>query len=110
MTFSGKDLGMYQVRLKSDGTYQAKELPVGDLIVTIETESINPNKETPTYGGGKGKGAEMSSPTPGSAKKDQASDTGTYVKIPPKYKDTTTTDLKVTTANGSNTKDFELKD
>src|SRR5262249_49163181 len=52
--FHSTDLGSYPSTLGTDGTYQVTDLPAGELVVTVETESVNPKKAPPTYGGSKG--------------------------------------------------------
>jgi hypothetical protein len=105
MTFYPKDGGVYTASLDSDGKFLATDLPASESTVTIETESFNPAKKTPTYGGKSGKD-QMYTP-PGVQPQQNA---GTYVKIPPKYADKKTSDLTVTLVRGNQSKDFELKD
>lgn len=105
----GDPSGSYPVPITSDGTYSASQLPAGELVVAIETESANPKnrRSFDQYGGGKGKEMMKRSPAPegvGSGPK------GTYVKIPDKYKDPKTSGLTVTVTSGKNTKDFDLTD
>jgi len=88
----------------SDGSYNTGECSSGDATVTIETESINPEKKQKTYTQG-GRSAPMS-PKPESA---QAAKT-VYVKIPEKYSDKTKSGLTYTVVNGEQKKDFDLSD
>ncbi len=104
MQFFPKEGGSYSAVLKSDGTYQATQLPTGEMTVTVETESANKNREMPSYGGKK----TMSSPPPPGVK--LGGGDNVYVKIPHKYADPKTSDLKVTIKSGNNPHDFELKD
>jgi hypothetical protein len=90
------------IALAPDGTYSATDLPIGDAVVTVETESINPEKKKMAYGGGRG----GMSPAPENAQKSA----GTYVKIPAKYADSTKTTLTVTLARGKQVKDLDLTD
>ena len=120
--------GIYAVAIKPDGTYTAVDLPEGEMVVTVDTEGLNPDKKIPEYNaktaasgakamyGGKaatptgGPGTKMkqeSSPVPEGSPQGTA---GTYVKIPKDYADKTKTPLKVTLKAGSQTQDFELKD
>jgi hypothetical protein len=93
----------YPVGLGADGTYSAIQLPEGDATVTVETETLSPNR--PTYGGKGGKGGMSSPPPQGSG-----GVAGTYVKIPAEYASKDKSDLKVTLKRGKNQKDFELTD
>jgi hypothetical protein len=102
IVFHGADGGIYSCGILADGTYEGTDLPAGDLKVTIETESINPNRKMPAYGGKAG----TQSPKPEGA----TTGGGTYVKIPPKYADKDQSGLTVTLAKGKQTKDFTLTD
>lgn len=105
MLFHAEGAGLTPVLLKPDGTYEGTDLPLGDVIVTIETEILNPDKKTPTYGGGGRQGG--TSPAPEGATQGQK---GTYVKIPSKYSDKLTSPLKRTLKSGTQTWDIELSD
>jgi hypothetical protein len=122
------DAGPYSASIGADGTYTLADMPAGDMVVTVDTEGLNPkNQKSPEYkgqGGGtsgmygkasggsspppgaKGKGAQMS-PAPEGAATGQ---TGTYMKIPAKYADKDKTDLKVTIGSGKQTINLDLKD
>jgi hypothetical protein len=95
----------YTRPIAADATYSAADLPVGQFTVTIETESINPDRKAPDYGGSRGGGGK--SPAPAAAPQGNP---GTYVKIPPKYADVKTSGLTVTLTKGSQKKDFPLTD
>jgi len=92
----------YPVGIGADGTFSVTQLPEGDAVATVDTESLNPNK--PKYGGKMGGG--MSPPPAGASTGPQ----GTYVKIPAKYRDKAKSDLKVTLKAGKQEKTFELTD
>jgi len=94
--------GGYPVGISPDGSYSANQLPEGEATATVTTDALSPNK--PKYGGGKA-GGGMSPPPEG-----KGGPTGTYVKIPDKYKFKDKSDLKVTLKAGKQQKDFELKD
>lgn len=112
ITFYPKDGGMYPHNINADGTYEMTSLPVGEMIVTIETETANTNTKMPTYGprgkGGKGGKNPMIGPTPEGAPPPQAQ--GAYVKIPSKYAEKETSGLTVTLQRGNQEKDFPLAD
>ena len=83
--------------LIADGTYSITDAPAGEFTVTIDNESLNPDKKLPQYPGTSkagvsgptsspmpGGGGAASSPMPISA---PVKATGKYVKIPAKYAD-----------------------
>jgi hypothetical protein len=98
-----------------DGTYSGSDLPTGEMVVTVETESANPEgTKGRTYGGGKAKGGD---PSDYAEKMKQmgkvpagAANKGPYVPIPKKYSDKNTSPLKVTLTKGNNKLDFPLED
>jgi len=90
--------------IKSDGMYTARDLPTGEMVVTVNTEMANPNRKTPSYGGGKGKSPIAAPPGP------PPTGGGEYVKIPAKYANPKTSGLTVTLNAGQNTKDIDLAD
>jgi hypothetical protein len=130
IAFYAPDGKVYATEINPDGTYVVENISEGTFEVTIETESINPEKKTEQYksaGGGLGgmygksgggvpkfgKGA----PKEGAPKSPMPSDSvpsggtpATYVKIPPKYKEKSTSGLSVTLKKGNNTENFDLKD
>lgn len=132
ISFASESNGSVTVGIRSDGTYEATELPVGDFVVTIETESANPdNKKAQEYkgggqdsnnskygvrygpggGGGMPKAKEHDTAAEVSPRPDSAPATsGSYVKISRKYADPTQSNLSVTLKRGSNKKDFDLTD
>jgi len=109
-------LGIFTYPLKADGTYSGTDLPVGEYVVTVETESANPDRKLrqAVQPGGGGK----ADPAADYQKKMQErgqipsgpANTGPYVKIPPKYADKKTSTLKATLTKGSNTNNFDLTD
>ncbi len=123
ISFTIADHGCVTVGIRSDGTYEVPELPIGEAVVTIETESANPDRKQEYKGGqggseqkkmyGKKAGiaqehdtpAEMS-PKPPGAKAAQ----GTYTQIPARYADPAQSKLSVTLKSGTNKKDFDLTD
>jgi hypothetical protein len=107
--------------IKSDGTYSSSQLPEGDLLVSIDTESKNPNSERAKadpskYGKGTGKGAfadpkmMMEQMKKNNNVPDMPSDDTSYLPIPKKYWEPATSGLKVTLKAGKNTFDFNLTD
>jgi hypothetical protein len=106
ITFKPEKEGPVYFRpLAADGTYSLTDVPAGNYVVTIETESINPSRKKPTYGRA-GVGAPPAEPIPASA----VTSAGTYVKIPAKYADVKTSGLKATLGGDKKGQDFPLTD
>jgi hypothetical protein len=113
ITFHTND-GDYPSPLNVDGTYEINGVAAGPATVTVETESVNPNKNTPSYGAGRA-GAQAMDPSKmqggapsgvgGPSKEEQAA---RYVKIPGRYKESTSSGLTATLSAGKQTLDFNL--
>jgi hypothetical protein len=107
--YAPNDSGVYNINIKPDGTFSQTDVPVGEMTITVETESANPNKKKPSdYGGGRG-GAITVSPKPGNAGGGSAP-AGDYVKIPAKYADRKKSGLTYTVTKGKQKHDIELTD
>jgi hypothetical protein len=104
ITFHPKEGGVYPTYIKEDGSYSIASLPVGEVAVAIETESLNPNKAKMVYGGGRG---PVAGPQPDNAPEPPK---GEYVKISPKYADPKTSQLSVNLNKGKNVQTFDLTD
>ena len=113
--------GNYLVTIKGDGTYSQDQMPSGEMIVTVETESINPNpKDRPKDMQMMGAQDKMMGADPkmmlnkmkemGKAPPDAGQMTGTYVAIPIKYSSPKDSTLKVTLNKGKNTYSPDLQD
>jgi hypothetical protein len=92
----------------TNGEYEVAGLPVGDLKLTVDAEPYNNKKPQKEQRGAKGRENKMS-PTP----KDRSGSKpfeGTYMPLPKKYAEASTTTLTVTVKAGKNNKDFELTD
>jgi hypothetical protein len=124
ISFHYKDGAITTAAIDGSGNYSAADIQPGEVAVTVETESINPEKPTTEYRGtsaggmsskyGKSapggkmlpKGQGMSnSPAPGGT-----TSVLTYVKIPKKYADPTSSGLTYTIEKGTHSKDFALTD
>jgi len=105
--------------ISNDGTYAGTDLPAGECVVTIETESIHRAMKTEqkNYGGAgrpdvsqdyAKKMAErgVQGASSGAPQKLE----GVYVKIPSKYADAEKSPLRVTLKAGDQKQDFELAD
>ena len=114
MAFYGPDGVAYNAAINPDGTYSATDIPEGELVVTVETESINPNKT----GGAMSKEGEKrlktgTQPPPegrGSSGGGGPPPSELYIKIPEKYNNAKTSPLTVTTKSGRQVENIDLKD
>jgi hypothetical protein len=110
--------GNYSCTIKGDGTYSGTDFPSGECIVTVETESINPNpKDRPKDikmegGGGVFDPKEMLNKRRGmgGVPEDAGKTTGEYVEIPKKYADPKSSTITKTLTRGSNKVDIDLTD
>ena len=118
VTFQPKgEVSGFPCAIAEDGTYTASNLPVGDMNVFVETESVNPAIPKPVYGppgGGQPGGGQQQPAAPppnpeGTITTTQAP-AGKYVKIPAKYNDLKNPALTATLTAGKQTKDFNLAD
>jgi hypothetical protein len=120
VTFHPAEGPPYPIAIGSDGTYSMTDVPTGDMVVTVETESAK-QQTMPTYGGRMGKQAEAEAnkgeakgrmgPGGGSpAPSDFQQGGGKYTKIPDKYSKKETSPLKTNLTRGKNTFDIPLED
>jgi hypothetical protein len=116
VTFHSPNGGIFSYSIAADGKYSGSQLPAEEMIVTVETESLNPNVAKPTYGGGRG---QQAAPDQQRAKMEELgrlpksaapANAGPYVKIPAKYATKDKSPLKVKLTSGSNVNDFDLTD
>ncbi len=124
MTLSNDIGGTYTTSIQEDGTYSISDVPTGNYSVTIETDSLNPEKKaakgaTGDKGGarekmqsdymkamGKGSGGS-GEPGTGPSKEELAK---RYTKIPAKYSNKALAGLQVDVVLGVTLKDFVLVD
>jgi hypothetical protein len=116
VTFHMPEGGIFSYPLNSDGTFSGSDLPAGEMVVTVETESANPKGRSVQYKG-RGQGKEGGDPSVYMKKMKEmgkvpegAANAGEYVKIPLKYARKETSPLKVTLTRGKNDCNFELTD
>jgi hypothetical protein len=115
VTFHIPEGGIYTYSLR-DGTFSGTDLPAGEMVVTVETESANPEgRPKEEYKGGKDKAS--GDPSDYMKKMQEMgrmptgpTNDGPYVKIPPKYADKDTSPLKVNLTVGKNEFTFDLQD
>jgi hypothetical protein len=112
----------YTASIGSDGTYSISDVPMGDLIVCVETESANPEQPGTTGNSkdaqryqqmmgdrrkqGGGSGGSGGSAGGGAAGGEKAAN---YVKIDKKFSKPQTSPLTYTAKNGRNVYNIELK-
>jgi hypothetical protein len=107
----------YNVQVSNDGTYSAQDVGVGELIVTVDTESFNPAKT----GGTKSKDYEvrMKQMSGGQKRPDDRGGPETpaaaaaaepYMKIPAKYASAKTSPTTITTKSGRQVINIDLTD
>jgi hypothetical protein len=112
ITFHTQDQkGNYQSSISPEGKYEITDVPIGTLEVTVETDSLNPDKKVPVYGagrGGKGKAGSEQAKMMGAP--DPATLASRFRAIPKKYADKKTSGLTATLKAGSQTIDFDLTD
>lgn len=132
------EAGAYTASIDGDGNYNLPDVPVGEMTVTVDNETLNPKNKPPVYTGGQtsggasgfkgaagspmagmykkamgGKSAAPSYKGPGVKVGDAPEGTeivkeGTYVPIPAVYRKKETSTLKVKIEAGSNKKDLEM--
>jgi hypothetical protein len=112
ITFHSEDQGPYSAALHEDGSYEIIDVPPGEMVVTVETETYNPNKARPAYGGSKGNAidAQRLEAEKQMGRPINAGGPPKYVRIPPKYARFETSQLTATLKPGRQTYDIELKD
>jgi len=99
--------------LGPDGSYRVEDLPEGEMVVTVETESLNPKNKTRAYGGAKGEKVHAKRREMEAKMKESKGDQGPppeYRKIPRVYADPKTSPLRVTIVAGRQEENFDLTD
>ena len=108
MQFVTPDGTGYSGIITPDGTYSCNDLPAGEMVVTVETESLKP-ANMPNTKEAKMRMGMAQKPPPGMGGAPQNIDE-VYVKIPEKYKNAKTSTAQVTLSKGRNVKDIDLTD
>jgi hypothetical protein len=117
MMFHGPGGVAYQAQISPDGTYSATDIGAGEMVVTVDTESVNPEK----MGGNVPKTAEASARMAASQMRAKAEGGGNasapapspadlYVKIPAKYAKANTSTCTVTLKPGRQVLNIDLTD
>lgn len=115
MAFHTADGAAYSATINDDGTYTATDIPQGELVVTVDTESLNPaRKPAGSAGGDAPKYQKNQSVTvqqrPGGGGAPQEEAQRQYIKIPSKYNNPKTSPLTVNAKGGRQVENIELKD
>jgi hypothetical protein len=93
----------YAGDIKQDGTFTIMNVPAGAMVVTIETESINPEKST-DYTKNPKNPPPPGAPSPGPS----AAPVGTYKQIDPKYGSPASSGLRWDIKKEGTKKDFNV--
>lgn len=107
--------------IQEDGTYKIQHVPTGPAKVSVETDSMKPNKQVSAQAqGAAAMYKNMPKPPPGEPGSDsnqgnavagfrEQGDEKRYVEIPARYNDSNKSGLTLTVKGGSNPFDIELK-
>ena len=130
MTFYHSDKGLFSSTIDENGRFVLRDAPSGTLRVTVDTESINPDKNGVKGGTAAGGGASIREKM-NQAEQEARGKAGQgpgggggggsgpkagtyeelikkYTKIPDKYRDKEKTDLKIEAVNGKQEVTLEL--
>ena len=112
ITFHRADGEAIPYPISNDGTYSVPQIQDGQMVVTVDTESINPAKQNNEFrakGPFQKAGAKMKY-APAEPPAGTNINSPVYVKIPAKYADKATSGLTVTLKKGSQTFNVDLTD
>ena len=107
LQFVTEDGTAYPGTIDSDGTYSGNQLPVGLMVITVDTEATKPPVSS-------GKTAERYTAMQGGQKAPAGSGPTApnfeevYIKIPTSYNNAKTSKLTITLTKGRQVKDLEL--
>jgi len=101
----------YSAQIGPDGTYSVSDVPEGELIITVETESVNPARKAAAAGKDmerREKIAQQPPPDGRGSGPAAAEKAASYLKIPEKYGNPKTSPLTVTVKSGRLVHPIEL--
>lgn len=100
----------YPAVIADDGTYAVNDVPEGELIVTVETESVNPERKEAAQGKDYNRRMNIAQQPPpsGSRVPNAQEQKAKYVKIPGSYANPKTTPLTYTANRGRQVYNIEL--
>jgi hypothetical protein len=105
LRFHTSDGLAYSGVISPDGTYTATDLPDGELVVTLETEHLNPNRKAGAVGKDFDKRMKYQmQPAPSGAVTPEEP----YIKVPEKYGNPRTSPVTITATRGRQVKDIEF--
>jgi hypothetical protein len=103
----------YSASIAADGTYSVADIPLGETIVCVETESINPvhkaSKGKEAAGREAMMGGRQAPSGQGGGGGGSKSEEGKYVEIPKKYSNPKTSPLTLNVKNGRQVHNIELE-
>jgi hypothetical protein len=102
VSFYAADASIYTTLIAADGSYSLKDVPVGEMRVAVETESLNKAKPKVL--------PKEKAPADPSKPDDKPATVIAYVKIPKKYSDPKTSGLTCKIKKGNQTFDIALED
>ncbi|MBP3954823.1 hypothetical protein J8F10_05945 [Gemmata sp. G18] len=108
MAFHTPEGTTYAAQISTDGTYSAADLPEGELVVTVNTEHLNPARKPPAA---TGRDTEKRMKMMQSRQQPQGSAVvpdEPYIKIPEKYSNPKTSPLTITLQSGRQVHNFDL--
>lgn len=109
VTFHVEDKGSYTGHLNSSGAYEISDVPIGEAVVTVDTEVYNPKKKA-ARDYGDGKGAADYAKRIAIEKPMKETPPAEFMALPAKYLTKKDSPLKATVEAGKQVKDFELTD
>jgi hypothetical protein len=99
----------YDANISQDGTFSATDIPMGELVVVVDTDSLKPSDTaTKSKESSMRKNAAQQQPPPGVAAPPKLEDI--FVQVPAKYKNPKTSTMTITIVKGRNVKDIDLTD
>jgi len=118
MAFHSSDGVVYPAMLSPDGTYSANDIGTGEMVVTVDTESLNPTRNAANAPKGQIAEARMAASVaynkrgdgPAGGNQPTAQSAGSYTKIPAKYANAKTSTYTVTLKPGRQVVNIDLTD
>jgi len=110
MHFVTREGTSYTAQITNDGTYTATDLPEGEMIVTVETESVNPHAKGSTSKDADRRMKSMDAREPPAGAGGSPKSENAYIKIPDKFSKANTSPKSVTLTAGRQVVDIDLTD
>jgi hypothetical protein len=90
-------------RVLADGTYKVENVPLGEVMIAVNTDAGTGDFQTAVMSGGRFKGPEVKG-------KGEAKGVQKFVKVPKKYFDPVQSGIKTTIQKGTNTFNIDIKE